>query len=287
MQISLIKKIVLITLLSAFLKNIQSSFNSKSVSELSFYISYIVLIFTIIGSFSVNVLIVEDVINTMLTTLEVLMPAIATILISGGYMGEVTLMGPIVIGSARLIIFAISNIFLPLTTFITTLSLINFISEKTILNNFVDFFKNIISWGLKTTAAMFMFIISLQRIGTPAINKLFGRGAKVFVGAVPIVGDVLNGAIEIASSFSGAIKNGLSVAFIIVFILIALLPIIKLLVIIIIYKLTASLLEPIAETRLIKCLNNVADFTLILLSIVVTVEIVFIFCIIVLLTTIQ
>ncbi len=50
-QISMIKKILFIVLLSAILKNINTSFQLKSVGELGFYVCYMVLIVVITATF--------------------------------------------------------------------------------------------------------------------------------------------------------------------------------------------------------------------------------------------
>ena len=64
-QIYSFKRIIFIIIISALLKNINSSFKGKSISKLSFYICYMVMVFTIMEVFSIEARMVIDVIFDM------------------------------------------------------------------------------------------------------------------------------------------------------------------------------------------------------------------------------
>lgn len=282
---SLIQKLIIIAVLSAILKNLNSSFNGKAVGELSFYICYIVLIFIILASFSTGAELVSSTTDKMVTSMQVMLPVFTTLMFTSGSYTQMAVIGPIIMSAAGLISMLIKTAALPAITLITTLEMLNHISEKSILSKLTDLMKSITGWCLKGSAMLFMAVISLEKIGTPALNRVLGKTTKAAVGAIPIVGDVMTGAVEAAAALTGVVKNGVAAGAIIFIVIICMLPLIKLVAMILIYKFTAALIEPICEARIVKCISAAGDFTVLLLGALFTVEIMFIFSVIIMLST--
>lgn len=284
-QLYLIQRILVVALLSAILKTINASFNGKAVGELSFYVCYIVLVFMILETFGTGTAMVREVCDRMVEAMKAMLPVFTTLMISTGSYTQLAIMGPVIIGAAGLICSAIAYFILPAITASTTLHMVNHLSEKSILSNMTALLKDVISWGLKGCAIAFMAIVSLQRLGAPLLNQMLGKTARVAVSSIPIVGDIMTGAVEMAATLGSAMKNGVAVAAVLFLVVICFIPIIKLVAMILVYKLTAAVLEPICEARLIKCISAAGDFSVLLLGTLFTVEVLFIFSVIVLLST--
>lgn len=92
------------------------------------------------------------------------------------------------------------------------LEMTDHISEKPILGKFAELLRQCISWGMKGAAMLFMLLLSLQKIGGGALNGLAAKTAKIAVGAVPVVGGVMGGAVETAAAMAGTLKSGTLVA---------------------------------------------------------------------------
>lgn len=282
-QLQLIEKLFIIAILSAILKNINASFYGKSVGELGFYVCYMVLIMIIIASFSSQANMVGKTIEKMITAMQAMIPVFMTIMAySGGY-GEAAMIGPSIMGAAGVLSNMIHVVLLPAIALVTTMELINYLSEKGILTQFSALLKSIVGWSLKAMAIIFMMVLSIQKIGAPALNNALGKTAKAAVGAIPVVGDVMTGAVETAAALAGLLKSGAAASAIIFIIIICLIPLLKLIAMILIYKLTAAIAEPVCEPRLVKCISTAGDFSLLLLGALFTVEIMFLFSVILLL----
>lgn len=282
-QLRLIEKLFIIAILSAILKNVNASFYGKSVGELGFYVCYMVLIMIIITSFSSQSDMIGATIEKMILAMQAMIPVFMTIMAySGGY-GEAAIIGPSIMGAAGILSNIIHIVLLPTIALITTMELINYLSEKGILTQFSVLLKNIVGWSLRAIAIIFMVVLSIQKIGAPALNNALGKTAKAAVGAIPVVGDVMTGAVETAAALAGLLKSGAAASAIIFIVIICLIPLIKLIVMILIYKLTAAIVEPVCESRLVKCISTAGDFSLLLLGALFTVEIMFLFSVILLL----
>jgi stage III sporulation protein AE len=71
------------------------------------------------------------------------------------------------------------------------------------------------------------------------------------------------------------IKNGIGIAGLVVLLMICLFPLIKIFSIIIIYKVTSALIEPILDNQIVNCLNDMSNSLLIIFSAVVSVGVLF------------
>ncbi|MBR3992245.1 MAG: hypothetical protein IKI92_00085, partial [Anaerotignum sp.] len=157
------------------------------------------------------------------------------------------------------------------------LEMADHISEKPMLGKFAELLRQCISWGRKGAAMLFMLLLSLQKIGGGAWNGLAAKTAKIAVGSVPVVGNIMGGAVETAAAVAGTLRSGTLVAAA-VFLLILCIPlVIKLLVIMLIFKLTAAAAEFICEERLVECISAAGEYTGLLLGVVFLGEGMFLF----------
>ena len=269
-------------ILGAILKNISSSFNSKAVAELSFYVCYMVTVFVIVDMFAVAGRLVTDTLTSLGDTAAAVMPVFYTLMaVSGQYTGAYV-MGPFAASAAVFMAGFSKAILVPLLSLAVTLEIVNNLTERPTLGKMSALIKKGTGWVLKIISGGFMSLLSLQKISTAASDRLAGRAAKAAIGAVPIVGDVMSGAVETAAAMTGAIKSSAAVAAVIFIAAVCALPLIKVFVIMMIFKITAVVTEPVGEKRFIKCLSAVGDYTGLLLGTLFAAMAMFMFTVIIL-----
>jgi stage III sporulation protein AE len=93
---------------------------------------------------------------------------------------------------------------------------------------------------------------------------------------VPVVGKILGDAVDSVLGGSVILKNAVGLLGIIVILGIALTPIIKAAILMIIFNVAAVIIEPISDSRITKCMSGVGDSIKILFGIMVTVTFLFI-----------
>lgn len=177
-------------------------------------------------------------------------------------------MGPTLMGGATALSVGISYVLIPAIQLSIALEMADHISEKPILGKFAELLRQCISWGMKGAAMLFMLLLSLQKIGGGALNGLAAKTAKIAVGAVPVVGGVMGGAVETAAAMTGTLKSGTLVAAVVLLLLLCLPLLIKLLVILLVFRLTAAAAEFICEERLVECIAAAGEYIGLLLGIV-------------------
>ena len=262
MQGRLLAQLVLIVILSAILKQCSDSFQGKNVGEMGFYVCYMVLIVAILTSFySISQSVVERM-RGLCGVFGAMVPIFLVLSASSGNLTQGALMGPTLMGGATALSVGISYVLIP------AIQMTDHISEKPILGKFAELLRQCISWGMKGAAMLFMLLLSLQKIGGGALNGLAAKTAKIAVGAVPVVGGVMGGAVETAAAMAGTLKSGTLVAAVVLLLLLCLPLLIKLLVILLVFRLTAAAAEFICEERLVECIAAAGEYIGLLLGIV-------------------
>lgn len=276
-QGKLLTQLVLIVILSAVLRQVSGSLCGKSVGDMGFYVCYMVLIVVIITSFySISSSVVERV-DQMCIGFAGILPVFLVLALSGGNITQTTLMGPTIMGGSALLSLGIREFIVPAILLAVSLEMVDHISEKPILSRFAKLFRGAISWTLKGSAMAFMLLLSIQKVGGGALNGLAVKTAKIAVSSIPVVGDVMGGAVSSAAAVAGTLKNG-TLAATAVFLLILCIPLlVKLIVILLVFKGTAAAAEFICEERLVNCISAAGDYTALLLGVVFLVEGMFLF----------
>ncbi len=274
-----------VMIMSALLRTVTTSFCGKSVGELGFYVCYMIMVLSICNVFYTGAEIAIETVENMGGFLNLTIPIFITLAVSSGGVGEGVVIAPFVGGVSTFIIGFISKFVVPLAVTVSTFEIINYISERDLLKSFTQLLKKCISMTLKGTALLFTGILSIQKLAVPAVSGVAGKTAKAVVGAVPVIGDVMSGTVESAVAMISAIKGSVSAVSIVIIIGMCLIPIIKLSAVFIMYRLAGALSEPFCDKRLIGCMECAGDFTLLIVGAVVTSAIIFIFSIIVIVTS--
>lgn len=152
----------------------------------------------------------------------------------------------------------------------------NHISPKEMLGQFISLIRILIEKGLKIITSLFFILMGIQGIALPAMDKFLQKTASTAFSAVPVVGSALSGAVDTVLTGSTLVKNGIGAAGFLILLCICLLPMIKLIVCWLLYKVMAALLAPVADSRVIGLLSGMADAAGLLIAVLCSAIIIFI-----------
>lgn len=277
LQGRLLMQLVIIVVLSAILKQLSDSFRGKSVGEMGFYLCYIVLVVVILDAFrGISETVVERV-DGINGVYKAMIPIFLVLLAAKGNLVQGTLMGPAMIGGSAALSVAVGKIIIPTILLAISLEMADHVSERPILGKFAELLRQCISWGMKGAAMAFMLLLSLQKIGGGSLNGLAVKTAKIAVSSIPVVGDIMGGAVEMTAAAAGTLRSGTLAAAAIFLLLLCIPLVIKLFVIMLVFKLTAAAAEFICEERLVECISAAGEYTGLLLGVVFLGEGMFLF----------
>ena len=157
------------------------------------------------------------------------------------------------------------------------LSIVSQISSKFQIDKLSNFFNSGIVWILGIVLTIFVGMLSLEGTLSSSVDGLTAKATKAAVSNfIPVVGKVLGDSIDTVLGCASILKNAVGIVGVIVLIGICVVPIIKLSILTITYYLASAICQPIADSKIIKLLDQMGGTFKMLLAITVTVAIMFI-----------
>lgn len=252
-------KLAVLAVVCALLKNLKVNFLGESVGQVAFYVCYIVIVSILLVSYGTVVKMGTDIIDRMAGFMYVTIPVMMALLISGGNITTGGILHPVLLLIVEGAVTLIKNIFVPLVFLSTILKIVNNISEKIQLAKLANLLKQIVSWTLATILTVFVIAISLQGSLGAVIDGVTSKAAKFAISTfIPIVGKTLADATDTVIGCTLLIKNAASVAALVGILVICVVPLLKIIAMVVLYKAASALLEPISENRITNCIEEVA-----------------------------
>lgn len=272
----ILSKILFLSIISSILVNIQSTFENETIGELSFYVCYLVLVGLSINSFMITIDIASDAVDTMVLLMQALLPVLMTLLIAVGGITTSSLFQPIILGSISVVSTLMKDLVLPLILISSVISIVSNISEKLQISKLSEFIRRGVLYIIGISITLFMGVMSIKGAIGSKIDGLTIRTAKFAVNKfIPIVGSFLSDTMETIVGCSMVIKNALGIFGLIALFLITIVPVIKIISLILVYKFTIVVIEPIANARVTKCLSDISRSLTLVLATVAIVGIMF------------
>ncbi|EKQ58207.1 MULTISPECIES: stage III sporulation protein AE [unclassified Clostridium] len=274
--LKLVVSIVTIAIICSLLKNLQDAFSNESISQVAFYACYALIIMVLSKSFIISISVARDVINNISDFMSALLPVLVTMITISGGIAQATTLDPIVLGAVVFIPKLYSNFIIPMILMSFVLEFANNISSEHKITNLCKLFKQIIIWIQGIVVTIFIGLLTIRGITSSTIDAVTLKTAKFAVdNFIPIVGKAFSDAITSVAGYSLIIKNAISSIGLVVIILILLHPLIKLVLMTFIYKLSAALIEPISDSRITKSLEAAGSSMVLIMSCVLTVTLMF------------
>ncbi len=268
--------IIAIGIISALLKSLQEAFNSEGISEVAFYACYALMIVILTKTFLISLDMAKDVITNVVEFMSKLLPVLVLMLGAAGGLTQAATMDPIVLGATILIPQLYLNIIIPLILSSFVLQFANNMTNGSKLNNLCDIAKKSTIWIQGIIITIFIGLLTVRGITSSTIDAVTLKTTKFAIdNFIPIVGKSFSDAISSVAGYSLIIKNAIGSIGLIVIILIILYPIIKIVLSSIIFKLSASLLEPIADKRITKSIAAAGESLTLIMSCVLCVSLMF------------
>ncbi|WP_353892384.1 stage III sporulation protein AE [Proteinivorax hydrogeniformans] len=258
-NLRLLSQLILLAVLAAVLENLKSAFGSDTTTKVAQGVVFLVLFGIALNSFMLALSWARDVVNVMVDCIQAMVPILLTLLASMGSVTSVAVFKPLVIFIVNVAAVIIRDVVFPLIFLYTILSLVNTISSFKI-SRLADFLKECSMQVLGFTLIVFVFITSIQGVGAAVVDGVGLKTGKFTAKAfIPGVGGLFADAFDSVAGASLVLKNAVSIYGMILIILIATFPLLKIIALTIIYRLSAAILQPLGDTPVVKSLEVMAN----------------------------
>ena len=266
--------ILIIVLIHSVLKSISDNLNNKSVAQITYYVQYILIATVIMTNFSSIITLTKEAVGNMISFIQLLFPLLMTLMLASGSVVSVNLVQPIILFIINLISNIFQSIIIPIILVGTALAIVSKISDRIQIDKLSKFLKSSSVWVIGILLTIFVGVLSIEGTLGSSVDGITAKTAKAAVSSfIPVVGKVLGDAVDTVIGCSAILKNAIGIVGVIVVIAICIAPILKLAIITIIYHLTAALCEPIADSKIVSLITQMADTFKILLAILCSISV--------------
>lgn len=254
-QIGTFSKLVSLALIAAVFTNLALAFRYNQVAETGFFVSYLLIVVMITTSFVTASTIATKTITAVIEFMKALVPTY--FLIVGFCNGSASSIG---FYQGTLVIISVVNYLfiyaiIPMVNVILMLNLANNISKEDMLSKLSGLLENIVSWSLKTMLAVVIGFQTIQGLILPVSDKVKRSFFYKASEAIPGIGNVIGSVTETVFSAGTLLKNAVGVAGLVIIVSICLAPILRLLIITLIYRFSGAILQPISDKRILECVG--------------------------------
>lgn len=272
----LLGSLLILTLFSIVLQTMQSAFEQSSVSKIAYFVVYIVLIFIILNSFYLTFTYAKDAIDAMSSFMIALIPLILGLIATFGSIATVSFFHPVIIFLINVSGLLVSKLILPLLFLSALLIIVSSLNENYQVTHMAHLLKTISVAILGVFLTIFIGIMSLQGTVSAIQDGVAMKTAKFVTGNfIPVIGKTFTDAADTVLSASLLLKNGVGITGVIIILLFALFPALKIFAIALIYKLAAAMLQPIGDGPVITSLNTISKYIVYVLACLLAVTLMF------------
>lgn len=266
---------LLVALTAAVFTNFAGAFQNRQVSEISFYILYMLLITLCLTAFRIATQGLEEQLDSLLDFMRVLCPSyfLAVAFASGSVTS--LFFYNVILFLIYAVEIVVVRFLLPVINVYIMVQVLGNLTGEDFLSEFAGLLQKIVSWILRTLLTGIIGINVVQGLLAPAVDTLRRSALTRTAEALPWVGNAVGGAAEVVLGTAVLIKNGIGMAGAIITVLICAVPVLRMLILAFLYRLAAALVQPVSDKRITGCISSVSEGYELLVRVIFTAGVLF------------
>lgn len=234
------------------------STKNKYISDVGFLLIYGTIMALLMQSFSLVKEIAMSGLEHLLQFLNALIPAYAVTLVFSGNAVTGGVFYEIAFFVIYLMELLMKNMLSPLIHVFVLVVFLNHLFEEDKLSKLAELIELLVQMLLKMSFGIVAGLSVIQSILAPAKDRLADNVVLKGLSSLPGVGNMLGSAGEMVFSCGILIKNSIGVTALILVVILAVVPVVKIGIVWLMYHLLSSVLQPIADNRITECVSGVA-----------------------------
>ena len=183
---------MVIIIISSVLRSITDGLENKSVSQITYYITYILIVTIVMKNFSDIINMVKASIDNLVAFTNCLIPLLITLMITTGNIASAGMLQPIILWIISFIGNFINVVLVPASLISVALSVISNVSDRVQIDKLSKYINTTVVWILGIVLTIFVGVSSLEESITNGVDALTVKTTKAAVSNfIPIVGKIL------------------------------------------------------------------------------------------------
>lgn len=268
--------ILILTVFSMILQSIQTAFEKPTVGKVAYALVYMMLLTVALKSFHTMTVYILDSIEQMSQFLLALTPMILALTAVSGSLSTAMLFHPMILLLINTVEWAIAKGVVPLLILSTLLGVISTLTVHYKASKLADLMRQVSTWSLIVFFAVFLGVMSIRGAVASISDGVLSKTVKFMTGNfVPVIGRMFSDATETVLSASALLKNTVGMVGLMILAGLIIFPALKVLVVTLIYRFSAALLQPLGDGPIIDSLNIISKSMLAIFAAYIIVSLMF------------
>jgi len=261
-------QLVVVCIIIGLMKNLADSFSEDTVSNLGVIVCSCCVMVLCLKSFMDIYQVCSSAVETMTVTMQVLLPVMVPLLIAMGGFTSGGVLNPLIVTAITVFNSILQKFIMPAVYLSCIFILVNSLSERDYVKKLALLIRSVAVTAIGLAVTLFSGLTIIQGLVTKTADGMLAKTAKYSVdNFVPIVGSFAADSLDLILSCTAIIKNGIGIFGLLIILTLLIVPMIKILAVALVFKLSAVVIEPIGNKAISDCLNEVGN-TVITLAII-------------------
>lgn len=262
--------VLLAALTASVFSNFADAFKSRQISDISFYVVYILLITLCLTSFQTASLGLEQKLTMLVDFMKVLCPAyFLAVAFASGSATSLFFYNMILL-LIYIVELVIVRFILPVINIYIMVRVLENLTGEDSLSEFASLIRKMITWILRTLLACVAGINVVQGLLAPAIDTLKRSAITRTAEAIPWIGNLFGGATDLMLGTAILIKNGIGIAGALIAVAVCAVPVVQMLLTAFMYKLASAVIQPVSDKRIVSCISGISDGYEVMVHVILT-----------------
>lgn len=282
LQSKLLGQLILLMLVFLFLQAIQNAFAESTVSKLAYFVIYIVLIFIVLNSLHLVLTYAKETMEMMNGFMLALIPLLLTLLVTSGQVITVSFLHPLILFMIHVSGLLMTKFVFPLLYLSALLIIVSQLDERFQATQLAQLLKTIAIAVISVFFTIFLGILSLQGAATTVQDGVILKTTKFLSSnTIPVIGRTLTEATDTFLFAAQILKNGVGLIGLLIILFIVVFPLVKMLVIALMYKVTAALIQPLGKNNMTSTLQYISHYIMLVITCMIIVTFMFFLAIVI------
>lgn len=261
-------QILALGMIGALFTGFSDIFSIGGISETGFFMTYLAAFSVMAVSFLESAVIAGSVLEKQIAFMNVLLPSYFLVVAWTGAGVTAVAWHELLLFLIAVIQWLYGNALLPLIRIYILISMSAHMVKEDMFSKMTEFLKGTVVWGTRSLLGLVLGFQLVQGMVLPYADAVKTAGTQKILQAIPGIGQGAEAVTKIVLGSAVLIKNTMGAAAALILIFLSLLPIVKLAVLLLIYRGVAAVIQPVADKRLTACVSSMADGQKMLLGLV-------------------
>lgn len=263
--------LMILIISAAMLSTIAKAFRNRQISDMGFYMIFLLLFLIMMKSFGVCYEVTESVIRDLIDFMKVLMPTYLMAAAVSAYRTSAVIYYE---GFLVLIYYLqriVSSLILPAIRCYVLFSMLGHLGKEEIFLKGREGLKKLILWGLKAMIGASAGMQMIQGMISPAIDEMKQTVFSKGVSSLGNIGNVAQNVTDVILGSGALLKNGIGAVAAVVIVSVCLVPVVEVACYALFYQVLAAVTEPISDKRLTGVITQAGEGIGLLVKVLFTV----------------